>query len=301
MRPVLGVSALARSSAAGALLAAALRGVAVSAPCCFPAIRWRSPDSRWSPPFTDRISARHRPARPRRRSPSSLHGARTSLAVALAAAAAALVCRRPGRHCGGLRRRACRRGADAHHRGVPDRAGLSAGAGLRQRRGPSLGRHRPRPSRSAPGRRRRGLPAPRCCRCANATTSPLPASSACTRSRSRCARSCPTPLPPVLALASVIVAQAHAGRGGAVLPRPRRSQPSSPGAAMIAEGRTVLRTAPFLSIIPGLGAGGHRACRLPDRRSGGGSRRGAPQPGMSTLVSPGRACRALSRRRGRRR
>ena len=61
----------------------------------------------------------------------------------------------------------------------------------------------------------------------------------------------PNALPPVLALASVIVAQAilvEAALSFLGLGDPNRVT----WGGMIAEGRTVLRSAPFLSIVPGL-------------------------------------------------
>ncbi len=69
-----------------------------------------------------------------------VYGTRTSLLVAIAAAATALGDRHAGRHARGLSRRHRRRGADAHHRGVPDGARLPAGARLRQRHGADRGR-----------------------------------------------------------------------------------------------------------------------------------------------------------------
>ena len=83
----------------------------------------------------------------------------------------------------------------------------------------------------------------------------------------------PNALPPVLALSSVIVAAAiliEAALSFLGLGDPNRVT----WGGMIAEGRTVLRSAPFLSIIPGHRAGADRARRLSRRRRRGRSTRG---------------------------
>ena len=75
----------------------------------------------------------------------------------------------------------------------------------------------------------------------------------------------PNALPPVLSLASVIVASAiliEAALSFLGLGDPNRVT----WGGMIAEGRTVLRSAPFLSIVPGLALVADGARRPPGRR-----------------------------------
>ena len=179
------------------------------------------------------------------------HGARTSLAVGLAAAAAAIVVgclvgTWPA-FAGGLVDEVLMRVTDAFQT-VP---GFLLALAFVSVVGPSLAAWSSRQSRSAPGPARRGSRAPKCCRSASAITSPAPGSSACTRSRSRFREILPNALPPVLALSSVIVAGAiliEAALSFLGLGDPNRVT----WGGMIAEGRAVLRTAPFLSIIPGI-------------------------------------------------
>ncbi len=86
-------------------------------------------------------------------------------------------------------------------------------------------------------------------------------SSACIRSEIAFREVLPNALPPVLALSSVIVAGAiltEAALSFLGLGDPNRVT----WGGMIAEGRTVLRSAPYLSIIPGIALVAHRARRL---------------------------------------
>ena len=198
-----------------------------------------------------RASARHRPAGPRCRwrAWSTARAPRSPSAVA--AAAAALVHRHGGRHARRLSRRHRRRSADAHHRGLPDGARLPAGARPGQRHRAERADDRARHRHRRLDRSRRASRAPKCCRCASAISSRPRASSACTRLEIAFREVLPNALTPMVSLAAVIVAAAvliEAALSFLGFGDPNRVTWGS----MIAEGRTVLRGAPFLSIVPGV-------------------------------------------------
>ena len=89
--PARAASCARRKAVAGAVILAALVAMALSAPLLFPAIRWRSPARRCCRPFQDWSLPLGTDRLGRDVLAELFHGARTSLAVGLAAAAAALV------------------------------------------------------------------------------------------------------------------------------------------------------------------------------------------------------------------
>ena len=144
--------------------------------------------------------------------------------------------------------------------------------------GPSLGVIVLAIALSALDRRRRASPAPKCCRSANATMSQLRRVIGMRPLEIAFREVLPNALPPVLALSSVIVAAAiltEAALSFLGLGDPNRVT----WGGMIAEGRTVLRTAPFLSIVPGIALVLTVLGRLPRRRRRGRSGGGEAQPG----------------------
>ena len=108
----------------------------------------------------------------------------------------------------------------------------------------------------------------------------------------------PNALPPVLALSSVIVAAAiliEAALSFLGLGDPNRVT----WGGMIAEGRAVLRSAPFLSIIPGHRAGADRARRLSRRRRRGRGAAARRRPSHDAARCPSASLAVAYRRDGR--
>ncbi len=249
MRPVLGFLA-SPGSAAGALLLLLLAGVAVSAPWLFPGDPLAIAGEPLVEPLTDPTLPLGTDRLGRDVAAELAHGARTSLAIALTAAAAALVCGAllgtAAGFAGGLADDVLMRITEAFQT-VP---GFLLALAFVSVAGPSLGVIAAAISLSAwtaPARLARAevLSVRERDYVAAARVAGMHPVEIALR------EVLPNAVPPVLALASVIVAQAilvEAALSFLGLGDPNHVT----WGGMIAEGRTVLRTAPFLSIIPGL-------------------------------------------------
>ncbi len=249
MRPVLGFLA-SPGSAAGALLLLLLAGVAVSAPWLFPGDPLAIAGEPLVEPLTDPTLPLGTDRLGRDVAAELAHGARTSLAIALTAAAAALVCGAlvgtAAGFTGGLADDVLMRITEAFQT-VP---GFLLALAFVSVAGPSLGVIAAAIALSAwtaPARLARAevLSVRERDYVAAARVAGMHPVEIALR------EVLPNAVPPVLALASVIVAQAilvEAALSFLGLGDPNHVT----WGGMIAEGRTVLRTAPFLSIIPGL-------------------------------------------------